>query len=57
MLYLNKGNDNMNKIFKAEITKVEMDQLEKLLEKTGLTKEQFLRYCIMKFVGENKDKF
>lgn len=44
------------KTFKVELKDEEMEKLEEYLKKIHLTKAQFLRYCIVRFVSEYKDK-
>ena len=44
------------KTFKVELEDKEMEKLEEYLKKIGLTKTQFLRYCIMKYTSEYNEK-
>lgn len=44
------------KTFKVELKDEEMEKLEEYLKKIGLTKAQFLRYCIMKYTSEYNEK-
>lgn len=44
------------KTFKVELKDEEMEKLEEYLKIIGLTKEQFLRFCIIKFTGEYNKK-
>lgn len=44
------------KTFKVELEDKEMEKLEEYLKKIGLTKTQFLKYCIMKYTSEYNEK-
>ena len=50
--YRQEYNKEHYKTFKVDLRTDEMEQLEEILEKTKLTKAQFLRYCIMVYSSE-----
>lgn len=54
--YKQEYNKEHYKTFKVDLKVEEMQQLEEYLQKIGLTKAQFLRYCIIRFTSEYEDK-
>ena len=55
--YKQEYNKEHYKTFKVDLRIEEMEKLEEYLKKIDLTKAQFLRYCIVRFVSEYEDKF
>ena len=51
--YTQEYNKEHYKPFKVDLKKEELEQLEKLLKKKGLTKAQFLRDAIQKLKSSN----
>lgn len=54
--YIQEYKKEHYKQFKVDLKADEMKQLEEYLKKIGLTKSQFLRYCIIKFTSEYDKK-
>lgn len=50
--YKQEYNKEHYKTFKVDLRIEEMEKLEEYLKKIDLTKAQFLRYCIVRFVSE-----